>query len=54
MRICFNCKQKICNEDLCGDIICPHCKVQNSFYDPEDYKPMPPEEDDLKGTINEE
>jgi hypothetical protein len=44
MRICWNCKQKICDEDLYGDIICPYCKVMCSFYDPEKFEPLPEEE----------
>lgn len=42
MRECFHCKQpiKTITDDFLGDVICPTCRVMNSFYNPKDYKPL--------------
>jgi len=38
MKECFYCHKPIytITDEFQGDVKCPHCKVQNSFYDPED------------------
>jgi hypothetical protein len=52
MNPCWLCKQPITtiNEGFVGDVRCPNpiCGVLNSFYAPEDFVPMPPEDKDDK------
>ena len=42
MKTCFACKEVITTitDDFIGDVRCPTCGIQNSFYDPKDLEPV--------------
>jgi phage FluMu protein Com len=45
---CWKCKEYLeVENDFYGDVNCPVCGVQNSFYNPADYQPLPKEEDEM-------